>query len=82
MYIIADWKYKQKLVIFEDADGNRVTPTTTTKSTTTEKPVVTTPQKNTTKYTQPTVFPSVATVTTTGNISLLSYWVELFTASV
>jgi hypothetical protein len=72
-FIISDeWKYKQKLVVFEDANGNRVTPTTTVKTTTTKKPEITTSVKNVTKYTQPTEFTSVAVVTTAGNSSMLS----------
>ncbi|XP_045165600.2 uncharacterized protein LOC123529354 [Mercenaria mercenaria] len=61
-----DWNYKKKLVVFEDADGNIVTPTTTTTTTTTTtpRPNITSPQQNVTKYTQPTKFSSIAVVTT------------------
>jgi len=35
LYVTDDWNYKQKLVVFEDANGKKVTPSTTTTTTTT-----------------------------------------------
>lgn len=55
------WKNNQKQVVFEDANGNVVTPTTTTTTTTTTTPKPTT--KNVTdKYTHPSKFTPVVTV--------------------
>lgn len=33
----AEWAYKQKLVVYEDGQGNKITPSTTTTTTTTPK---------------------------------------------